>query len=394
MSTTVRQEQQHAVDEITEVAPGILRLQLPINMPGLGHVNCYLLEDDRGFAVVDPGLPGDEAWAALMSGFKRASVPLRRIHTVVVTHSHPDHYGGAGPLRAETGADIVSHRAFRLMFALNPSDSDTSDTAGMAGMAGTAGMAGMAGMADIGADIDPEQLAEADPSGNPLSATTPRGHHGMKTPWGSTPFVPMSSGDREKNLWSGYRLDPHPTVRLDDADHIMLAGRRWVAIHTPGHTIDHLCLFDPECGVFLSGDHVLPTITPHIGGVAEGPDPLNDYFVSLRRVATLPQVATVLPAHGHPFTDLSNRVEAIIEHHHDRLVRLSDVSAELDRPGTVRDYMKFLFRERSWGSMAESETYAHLEHLRLLDQATAEWVNDELEYQVHHPLPMSVLTGD
>lgn len=32
--------------------------------------------------------------------------------------------------------------------------------------------------------------------------------------------------------------------------------------------------------------------------------------------------------------------------------------------GTVNDYMKVLFRERSWGDMAESETYAHLEHLR------------------------------
>ncbi len=366
MSTTVRQEQQQAVEEITEVAPGVLRLQLPVSMPGLGHVNCYILEDDRGFAVVDPGLPGDEAWDALMSGFKRASVPVKRIHTVVVTHSHPDHFGGAGPLRAETGADIVSHRAFRLMFAPDPTE----------------------------ADIDPEQLAEADPSGNPLSIPATDHFIGMKTPWGPTPFMPITAEEREKSMQGGHRVTPRPTIRLDDADHIMLAGRRWVAMHTPGHTIDHLCLYDPECGVFLSGDHVLPTITPHIGGLAEGPDPLNDYFGSLRKVATLPHVSTILPAHGHPFSDLSNRVNAIIEHHHERLVRLSDVSAELDRPGTVRDYMKHLFRERSWGSMAESETYAHLEHLRLLDQATSAWVGDELEYEIQHPLPLSALTGD
>ena len=29
-------------------------------------------------------------------------------------------------------------------------------------------------------------------------------------------------------------------------DHLRLAGREWRAIHTPGHTVDHLCLFDPE----------------------------------------------------------------------------------------------------------------------------------------------------
>jgi hypothetical protein len=31
--------------------------------------------------------------------------------------------------------------------------------------------------------------------------------------------------------------------------------------------------------------------------------------------------------------------------------------------------MQKLFRERSWGGMAESETYAHLEHLRILGEA-------------------------
>ena len=24
-----------------------------------------------------------------------------------------------------------------------------------------------------------------------------------------------------------------------------LAGREWVSLHTPGHTPDHLCLYDP-----------------------------------------------------------------------------------------------------------------------------------------------------
>ena len=31
--------------KIVEVAPGILRLQLPIDFTGLGHVNTYALEE-------------------------------------------------------------------------------------------------------------------------------------------------------------------------------------------------------------------------------------------------------------------------------------------------------------------------------------------------------------
>ena len=49
------------------VAPGILRSQLPISLPGLGHVNCYFLEDERGVAIVDPGLPGPQSWRALVA---------------------------------------------------------------------------------------------------------------------------------------------------------------------------------------------------------------------------------------------------------------------------------------------------------------------------------------
>ena len=41
---------------------------------------------------------------------------------------------------------------------------------------------------------------------------------------------------------------PTPTVRLDDRQIIRLAGREWLALHTPGHTEDHLCLVDPASG--------------------------------------------------------------------------------------------------------------------------------------------------
>ena len=62
----MRQEAEPATDEVTEVAPNVLRSQLPISMPGLGHVNMYMLLDDKGAAVVDPGVPGDESWNALL----------------------------------------------------------------------------------------------------------------------------------------------------------------------------------------------------------------------------------------------------------------------------------------------------------------------------------------
>ena len=120
MTKPMKQEQEPASEEVTEVAPGVLRLQLPIDMPGLGHVNCYALEDERGVALVDPGLPGPESWAALQDRLRQAGMPMARVHTVVVTHSHPDHFGLAGRIQEEVGADMLTHDWFRMWW--NPDE--------------------------------------------------------------------------------------------------------------------------------------------------------------------------------------------------------------------------------------------------------------------------------
>ena len=140
-------------------------------------------------------------------------------------------------------------------------------------------------------------------------------------------------------------------------------------------------MFDPANGIMISGDHVLPTITPHISGMTSTPDPLADFFTSLDRMHTFDQAKTVLPAHGMEFADLGGRAESIKVHHLERLQTLRESSNEIGR-GTVEDYMKQLFQPRSWGSMAESETYAHLEHLRLQNQAEVTSVDQELRYEI------------
>src|SRR4029079_19189400 len=109
----MRQEAEPPTAEIDEVAPGILRMQLPLKMPGLGHVNCYAMEDDRGWTIVDPGMPGRESWAALLGRFDLAGFKLRHVHTVVVTHSHIDHFGASGRVRQKADAKVVTSSTFR-----------------------------------------------------------------------------------------------------------------------------------------------------------------------------------------------------------------------------------------------------------------------------------------
>lgn len=347
-----RQEAETATTDITEVAPNILRMQLPVSMPGLGHVNCYALCDDRGVAIVDPGLPGPTSAQALTDRLADAGFERRHVHTVIITHSHMDHFGGARAFAGE-GARIVTHRAFRNWWDpapdIDPADLDATDAL----------------------EPTPEALGEEAPdpaADGPSNALPPAD---MMRPWSRERLhTPIDEDAVQAALAADpdFFSAPLPTNRLDDADVITLAGREWVALFTPGHTHDHLCLYDPTEGVLLSGDHVLPTITPHISGIAAGADPLSQFFDSLERMHELAGVRTVLPAHGHPFGDLDGRVDAIRDHHHDRLQTLREAMARLG-PATVVDLSHELFRPRSWGGMAESETFAHLEHLRLAGEA-------------------------
>jgi glyoxylase-like metal-dependent hydrolase (beta-lactamase superfamily II) len=347
-----KQEQEDASDEIIEVAPGILRLQLPIDFTGLGHVNCYALEDKNGFALVDPGMPGPVSWQSLMDRLAAAEIPLTRVHSIVVTHSHPDHFGAAGMLSKETGAEVIAHDRFRTLF--DPRDLDDGDLD----------------------DSDPDAEPDVDAFMQRLALPRP-------SPWGGEPLGPPRERLEEMRARGAdmfqWMRPPRPSHRVRDLDRISLGDREWVGLDTPGHTDDHLCLYDEEHGVLLCGDQVLPSITPHVSGMVD--DSVQRFVDSLDRLDGLDNVELALPAHGHPMTDLHGRVAEIKAHHDQRLDELRRYSEELGW-ASVTDLSHKLFRPRSWGGMAEDETYAHLEHLRRQRQASVREEAGVLLYKV------------
>ena len=356
-----REERLPAREEVDEVVPGVLRVQLPIMLPGLGHVNCYVLEDERGAALVDPGLPDPESARVLATRLEDIGIPLRRIHTVLVTHSHPDHFGGAGRLKIEHHCEVVAHEDFSTPFDAQPVDADlveleTADPVDPVAAMGDAEMPELDGPHN-------QHLAAILFGNGPIpeipARSTPYGEDGFRPGRGELEWMRSWDDMSKKGL-----LSLRPTRRVTDEQVLTLGGREWQALHTPGHTGDHLCLWDQDSGVLLSGDHVLPTITPHISGLTPSPDAIAEFVTALHRVAGLPGVSTVLPAHGLPFRDLGERVDAIIAHHDERLELIERIVSGHDSAG-VRVVSRELFKKRSWGPMAESETYAHLEHLRL-----------------------------
>jgi glyoxylase-like metal-dependent hydrolase (beta-lactamase superfamily II) len=377
-----KSEQDAASEEIVEVAPGVLRMQLPIWMPGLGHVNMYGLVDDKGVAIVDPGLPGPQSWKALKQRLGDAGFRLRDVHTVIVTHSHPDHFGGAGRLAAKADAPIITHHAFSTWTVKGPSAERALSEGEARRLEHEA--AAVAQSVDVHPDEIPTVADEAAraaviPDDTSETETTSK-PWGTPTPWGTTQHGPPF---KRRVMIRALRMlftPPEPSQRVHHGEHLRLAGREWQVLHTHGHTVDHLCLFDPETGTLLSGDHVLPTITPHVSGVSQG-DSLRSYLATLDLVAQLDGVKVGLPAHGVPFDDVPGRVDAIKRHHEERMEQLRDASLALGA-ATVVDLSHEVFPKKHWGTMAESETFAHLEHLADAGQAETWSQAGRLYYRV------------
>ena len=96
-------------------------------------------------------------------------------------------------------------------------------------------------------------------------------------------------------------LDLRRVRWIADGEEIELAGRRWLAMLTLGHSAGHLCLYQEEQRLLISGDQVMTAMPPGIFNRPWGPpNPIQGFLDSLQRIGRL-DIETVLPGHGRPF---------------------------------------------------------------------------------------------
>ncbi|MFZ0128796.1 MAG: MBL fold metallo-hydrolase [Candidatus Dormiibacterota bacterium] len=121
-----------------------------------------------------------------------------------------------------------------------------------------------------------------------------------------------------------YCFDPSAgeenATKVVDGEVLRQGDLELIAVHTPGHTRDHLCFFDPHARALYSGDHILNGTT---SVVHPGDGDMSDYIDSLRRVQAL-QPLTILPGHGERVDDARALIDEYIAH---RLEREAQVIA-------------------------------------------------------------------
>jgi glyoxylase-like metal-dependent hydrolase (beta-lactamase superfamily II) len=325
------------------VAPGVVRIPLPLPMDGLRAVNVYVMETDDGLVLVDGGWAIPESRTLFESSMRSAGYALSDIRRFLVTHMHRDHYTQAYVVGREVGAEV------------------------------SLGLGDKASM-----DLMYDETVLRDPN---LQRLEIAGAIELAEGWRA--MMPSS----ERPSLDAYGM---PDRWLDRDLTLDLGGRTVDAIATPGHTQGHYVFADTANGLLFAGDHVLPSITPSVGFEPRWVDqPLRDFLDSLAKVRALPDLR-LLPAHGPVTGSVHARVDELVEHHAERLdLCLAAVTGGARTAWEVAGEIPWTRHHRRREELgpfdavlAAFETLAHLDLLALQGRLTRDGESTSRQYSV------------
>jgi len=303
------------------VAENIYQVRLPLPFR-LNHVNCYLLCGSDGVTVVDTGLHWAEGMDAWQRAFESLPFSLKEVTQIVVTHTHPDHFGMAGWFEEQTGCPI----------RMTPTEREQAENVW------------------VNHAWAPEKVAAWwDACGVPRKV--------------SEQAMPQTNLMRQKTL-------PHPKHYdlFEYGETIRMGDRNFLAIHAPGHSDGQVVLYDAENKLALSADQVLMRITPNIGiWPTSAPKPLKRYLQSLQDLAQI-EVDLALPGHRELIENWTDRLAVISEHHAERLATMLQMiernkaqgATAFDVGTSIFDFDRLSPHEVRF---AVAETLAHVEYL-------------------------------
>jgi glyoxylase-like metal-dependent hydrolase (beta-lactamase superfamily II) len=251
---------QKAIGRGERVLPGVWRLRLPLPWPGVPHGNAWAIAAGDGVVLFDTGMHAPGSMSHLERAMEQVGLRVEHVRLVVCTHAHADHCGEASTIAARAGCEVWMHPHSEHLFR-SAEDPD-------AVLARRIEVARSSGVPE-----EPLRALAASASGGPAVA------------------LPLHV-DRD--------LVPGVVVETDLGP--------WSVIETPGHAPSHVCLWQEERRLLISGDHLLGRVSPYFD-MGWTPDPVGEFLESLGRVEAL-DARLALAGHGRPFTDVAGHVEA------------------------------------------------------------------------------------
>jgi glyoxylase-like metal-dependent hydrolase (beta-lactamase superfamily II) len=304
------------------VLPGVWRLRLPLPWPGVPHCNAWALAAGDGVVLVDCGMHEPGSLAHLERAMAQVNLRLEHVRLLVGTHAHADHFGQAATVVDRAGCE----------FWLHPDHAH-----------------GFHAASDPDAALD-RRIEIARQSG--------------------VPEAPLQRLSAER------RGEPYGVARIIEPDRPLVAGVRidtdlgpWQVFETPGHAPSHVCLYQEERRLLISGDHLLGRVSVYFD-YGYSPDPAGQFLHSLDLVQEL-DARLCLSGHGRTFTDVQRHIDANRRLVRERLARVEQVLVD------GGDLTAFEAIPRVYGAepTAEnghwwlSETLSYLQHLEVLGRA-------------------------
>jgi glyoxylase-like metal-dependent hydrolase (beta-lactamase superfamily II) len=242
------------------VLPGVFRLRLPLPWPGVPHCNAWAVAAGDGIVLFDTGMHQPGSLAHLERALAMCNLSLENVRLVVCTHAHSDHYGQAASIVERAGCELWMHpnHEHMLRMAEDPE-------------------ANLARRLEVGRQ-----------SGVPEE---PLRRYAAKRDPEETGIAAVIEPDRA--------LVPGVVVDTDLGP--------WSVHETPGHAPSHVCLFQPERRLLISGDHLLGRISLYFD-YGSSPDPVGEFLRSLDVVEEL-DARLCLPGHGRTFADVHAHIE-------------------------------------------------------------------------------------
>ncbi len=301
-----------------EILPNLFRLKIPLPDSPLKYLNSYVIKGPDRNLIIDTGLNRRECLEAMQAGLGTLGIDLKA-SDIFITHLHADHFGLVAKLATDT-----SHVYFS-----RPEKELIESWEGFGPMIAYAGQNGF-----------PE---------DELQAALDK-HPGAK--FGSE-WIP------EMKL-------------LEDGDEIRIGDYEFRCVVTPGHTMGHICLYEPDKKILVAGDHILIDITPNIQCWSDTQNPLKHYLASLEKVYSL-KVDLTLPGHRRLIENHQTRIEELKRHHADRLTEvLSILKAGALNAFQVASQMTWDIDSESWGQFPVAQkwfaTGEAISHLRYLEE--------------------------
>ena len=155
-------------------------------------------------------------------------------------------------------------------------------------------------------------------------------------------------------------IETQPNILLQDNDVLNLGSRKFRVIHTPGHCLGQICVYEQNKGLLFSGDHIIEGTST--GTVYVGPPEgsVIDYIGSLKKIQAL-YLKILLPGHGTVIHNSQLKIKEILEHHAHRERQILNILMKGEK--TVDDIAEIIYKGIVVGRLAKGAVLGRVEKL-------------------------------